>query len=132
MKKPLIIAFAIASLSAISLFSLTGCWAAVGAGAGGGTVAYLDGSMGAHLDHPFESVFDASLKAMEDLKYTTTSQTADARNAEIIARNAKDDKIKIEIEYVSEKSSKVEIRVGVFGDQELSMQILDQIKKNLQ
>ena len=40
-------------------------------------------------------------------------------------------KIKIKVSKVGDQSAKVQIRVGVFGDEALSLAILDKIKTNL-
>jgi hypothetical protein len=50
---------------------------------------------------------------------------------DFVARNAADKKIKIEVERTGERLTKVTIRIGVFGDESLSMAILDKIKANL-
>ena len=46
-------------------------------------------------------------------------------------RNAKDERITITLTRVTTNSTKVQIRVGVLGDEELSRAILDAIKKHL-
>jgi hypothetical protein len=130
MKKISLIPVVSVCLGIASVLTLTGCWAVAG-GAGAGTVAYIDGSVGAPVDATLSKTQKAALKAMDDLKYTVISQNEDAQYAEIIARNAKDEKIKVAMEFVSDASTKIEIRVGVFGDQELSLQILEKIKKHL-
>ncbi len=112
-------------------FIFSACWAAVGAGAGAGTMAYIDGSVTDTLDANMNVSHKAVLKAMQDLKLTTTSDSMDELNAEVIARDSRDEKIKIELEKLTESATKVSIRVGLFGDQSLSVDILGQIKKNL-
>ena len=47
------------------------------------------------------------------------------------AEHFKDKKIQVTVRRTADKLSKVEIRVGTFGDQELSVAILDRIKKFL-
>ena len=110
---------------------LSGCWAAVGAGAGASTVAYIDGSVKDNVDASLESVHSAALKACEELQYKVTSESKDAKTVEIIARTGKDEKIKIDLAFLTEKATEVKIRVGVFGDEALSIDLLEAIKKSL-
>ena len=108
-----------------------GCVAVVAAGAAGGTVAYVRGALQATLDQPVEPVGAAATRAMGDLKFALVSSKVDAVSGEIIARTALDVKIAIVLKRLSDRSTRVDIRVGVFGDQAISQQVLEQIKKNL-
>ena len=51
--------------------------------------------------------------------------------AVIVARTAEDKKIEIKVSSVSAAQAKVQIRVGVFGDEALSQRILEKIRANL-
>ncbi len=117
-------------LAATSLFA-AGCVAVVAAGAAGGTVAYVRGALKATLDQPIERVGAAADGAVRDLKFAPISSKVDAVSGDIIARTARDVKIEIQLKKVSDNSTAVDIRVGVFGDQAVSQQILEQIKRNL-
>lgn len=55
----------------------------------------------------------------------------DALKAVLVARTAMDKKIEIAISNTGKKLTKIKIRVGVFGDEQLSMSILDKIKAGL-
>lgn len=117
-------------LAATAVFS-GGCVAVVAAGAAAGTVAYVRGTLKATLDHPVERVGAAADQAVRDLKFAAVSSKVDAVSGEIIARTARDVKIEIALKRVSDNSTQVEIRVGTFGDQAISQQVLEQIRKNL-
>ncbi len=52
-------------------------------------------------------------------------------NAILIARTAEDKKIEIKVSRVGDITSRVQIRVGVFGNEVQSLAILDKIKANL-
>lgn len=112
-------------------FILSGCWAAVGAGAGAGTVAYIDGSIKDNLDTPIENAHQATLKACSQLQYTVISESKDAQTVEVVARDAKDEKIKINLTRLTDKATEIKIRIGVFGDQMRSIDLLEEIKKSL-
>ena len=52
----------------------------------------------------------------------------DAFNAELTARGSGDKKIQIKLQKKTEKVTEIKIRVGLFGDESMSRQILDKIK----
>jgi hypothetical protein len=52
-------------------------------------------------------------------------------SAEIIARDSQDKKIKISLSATAEGTTKLSIRIGMFGDETKSRLIYDEIKKNL-
>lgn len=118
-------------LLGIVLAMNSGCAAlliGVGAGAGVGTVVYIKGELKVTEEVVLSQAFNASHIAMEDLEYVITKENKDALSGEIIARTAKDEKIKIELEKKSETLTEVRIRVGTFGDQSLSQLILEKIR----
>jgi len=49
----------------------------------------------------------------------------------IIARNAEDKRVEIKLSAVGEKHTKISIRVGAFGDERISIGILEKIKAKL-
>lgn len=121
----------IALLLGISAAGLTGCVAVVAAGAAGTGVAWYRGRLEASLDHNIEAVFAASQKALNQLEFANISNKKSAVDAEIVSRTALDKKVEITLQKVTDRSTKVMIRVGVFGDETLSMSILDKIKAAL-
>lgn len=115
-----------ALFGAVALSS--GCVAVVvGAGAGA-AVAYVRGDLDATVKAGFAQAVRAANGAIVDLKFAKVSERNDALQAIIIARNAADKKIEIRVDQLGERDSKVKIRVGVFGDEALSIAILDKIK----
>ena len=99
--------------------------------AGAGTVAYIRGGLEASLEGRYDSVVAAANEAVADLQFARISENKDALTALIVARTADDKKIDITVTKVSANLSRVEIRVGVFGDEFVSVSILDRIKANL-
>ena len=63
--------------------------------------------------------------------YAKVSENKDALKAVLVARTAMDKKIEITISNSGKKLTNIKIRVGVFGDEQLSMSILDKIKAGL-
>ncbi|MBS0663950.1 MAG: DUF3568 family protein [Verrucomicrobia bacterium] len=117
-------------LALTSLAFNSGC-IAVAAGAGAGAVAYIRGDLNATLDSSFDHTFKASQRAVQQLEFAKVSEAKDALLGKITVRNAADKKIEIKIERAGDNLTKVSIRVGTFGDETLSMAILDKIKSNL-
>jgi hypothetical protein len=117
--------------AAAGSMALTGCVAMVAAGAGAGAVAYVQGKLEAPLDAHYAKAVRAVDRAIEQLEFARISEKKDALTAIFVARTAEDKKVTIRVSKVGDQSSRVEIRVGLFGDETLSMTILDRIKTNL-
>lgn len=110
---------------------LSGCLAAaVGAGAVG-TVAYIKGDMEAVENKGIDDVYAATKSAMTKLGLSVTKDQKDAMSAEIIARDAEDKKITIKLNSTGYGSTKLSIRVSLFGDETKSTRIYQEIHDNL-
>ena len=103
--------------------------AAAGAGAAG--YAYVNGELKSTEPVPLNKLVKASLAGLKDLEFPLTSQTKDALQAELIARNSSDKRIAIKLKSVSENATEIRIRVGTFGDETLSHAVYDRIKNRL-
>lgn len=110
--------------------AMSGCLA-VAAGAGAGVVAYVRGDLETTLGHDYNAVVDATRKAIKDLEFVKVSDNKDAFRAEIIARTALDKKIEISLTNAGNNLTNIKIRVGMFGDEQLSLAILEKIKGGL-
>ena len=125
---------AAAAVLAATVALSSGC-ILVAAGAAGaaaaGTVAYVRGQLTASLGNDYDGVVRAANRAIEQMKFAKISDKTDALTANLTARTAQDKKIEIVVTKVGAALTKVEIRVGVFGDETVSMTILDKIKANL-
>lgn len=112
----------------------TGCVAVLVGGAvaaGAGTVAYVDGELKSAESVPLERAEQATRAAFKDLQYGVVGQEGNLNLKRIIARTGSDKKITVTLERESNTLTKVGIRVGVFGDQALSMSVLDKIRLHL-
>ena len=103
--------------------------AAVGAGAG--TAVYVMGKFKTYEAHELSTVYAATEKAMGQLELNVTRKTKDAMSATIVARDSADKKITIKLSATPDKTTKISIRVGTFGNETKSRLIYEQIKKNL-
>jgi hypothetical protein len=121
----------VALLLGVTVAGLTGCVAVMAAGAAGTGVAWYRGQLEANLDQNIEAVFAASQKALRQLEFARISDKKSAIDAQLVARTALDKKVEITLEKVTDRSTKVMVRVGLFGDETLSMSIMDKIKAEL-
>jgi hypothetical protein len=111
--------------------TMSGCLVVV-AGAAGGTVAYVKGALTANLPNPIVDVQKATKKALtKDLNFVLINSSEDAVTAVYHARNAKDEKIEIRLDLVTDTTTKIDIRIGTFGNETLSQLILQKIQKRL-
>ena len=110
---------------------LSGCWyVVVGAGAAG-TVGYVMGDLQSVESADINTVYDATLKAVEQLELPVIQKSKDAISAKVKLRDSQDKKITIKLGATAERATKLSIRVGIFGNERKSRLIYDQIKKNL-
>jgi len=95
------------------------------------TVGWIRGALEIELDNPIDQVGRAATKAVNDLKFSSVVSKVDVVSGEITAETAQGTDIGILLNKVGDKTTKISIRVGAFGDEAVSRLILDEIKKNL-
>jgi hypothetical protein len=113
---------------------LTGCaLLLVGAGsaAGAAGVAWVRGDLEATLNADPRQIEQAAIKAFEELSIPLVSSKSSALDGEVIGRTATDTKVSIKIESTETDKSRISIRVGTFGDQQMSRRLLDEIQQQL-
>lgn len=134
MMKKILTAFGCIFLAGYILINFTGCAlfvAGAGAGAGVGAYAYSKGELKSVESAPLNKVWDAVEKTVNKMEFVLESKSKDALAGKLIARGANDKKITIELRFVTEKTTEVRIRVGFFGDETYSYQILKTIREYL-
>jgi len=109
---------------------MTGCLAAAAAAGTGLGVAYAQGDLEGTVDADRDAALLASEGALQDLGYQDVSVTTDGPTAKVFAQAGEDD-IKVNIREIGPEKSKVSVRVGAFGDEEISRAVYDQIRANL-
>lgn len=119
------------ALPAAAALVQSGCVAVVAAGAAGGGVAWYSGKLEANVEGDIDEVYRASQKALTQLEFAKISENKSAVDAQLVSRTALDKKVEITLGKATDKTTKIAIRVGVFGDEPLSMTILEKIKANL-
>ncbi|MCB2156434.1 DUF3568 domain-containing protein [bacterium] len=126
-----------------------------GIAAGAGAVAYVAGETKSLEDVEFEKARKATDKALTQLGYEieqrdvsyekVKAQPSDDESqndllglgedilatATFTARDADDTKVVVKLQKLSETQTRLNVRIGTFGDETQSRKILDQIRKNL-
>lgn len=110
----------------------SGCVALlVGAAAGATGIAYFKGTLEANFDRSVKQIHQASIAALKDLKLIVKDEDLSQHSSKIMGEYDDGTKVQIDIEAFTEKSCKIKIRIGVFGNEEKSQIILNAIKKRL-
>ena len=115
---------------------LTGCLAAAavggGAVAGAGTIAYIKGELKSTEGYPFMTVWDATVKAVEQLEFIVVNKVNDAISGKYEVVTADNKTVHIDVKRIGDNITEIKIRVGTFGDESLSRFILNKIQSNIQ
>lgn len=115
----------------VALVSIGGCASLVkGVDAGGGAV-YARGTLRALVGAPQPEIQTATAKAMEELDFVAVDSEADKLKATVTARMADGTKVTVKLEAEDFDSTHVMIKVGSFGNQSISSQILKHIQRQL-
>jgi len=120
------------AVMAFLLATQTGCLFAAGAAGAVAIVKYLDGDLDASVDAPPVRTVEAAKMAMQELQIKVATAQSSSLDGQLVAYTATDTKVKIKVNQLTEQSSKVTIRVGTWGDKDMSLRILEKIKAHLQ
>ncbi len=120
----------------ITIFPLMqiGCVVAAvtgGVAAGAGTVAYLKGELKSLEDASIDRVWRATEGAVNELNFIVTNKVKDAVSAKLDALTADNKSIHITLKRKTDSLTEISIRIGTFGNEELSRLILEKIQKRL-
>lgn len=126
-----ITAVVVACLTLVALPLFSGCVVVAAGAAGAGAVAYVRGEMQASVEHDLDTTFQAAQRALKALQFARIEDKKSGVDAQLISRTALDKRVEIKLKKVTDGLTKVQIRVGVVGDQELSLTILEKIKAEL-
>lgn len=111
------------------VFVLTGC-AALMVGAAGGAVAgalYYQGELKADVDATPQAVITATEKAFRDLIWAKETASASVTDGLATARTATGREVKVTVVTNTPEVSTLAIRIGTFGDENLSRLLYDRI-----
>lgn len=111
--------------------SLSGCGVVLIGGAAAGTVGYVSGELTATLNSPYEQVVAAADRAIAENSISEISKTLEKYQVSYVLKTVQGDKIEMHIAYTTTDLTNISIRVGIFGDEPLSRQILNEIESRL-
>jgi len=121
-------------IAGIGLFvlatSLSSC-VVVAAGAGAAGAAYVMGSLDGTMAASPEKVVDAAKDVLKDKDIKVVSADASGVDGRVVGKTALEKEINITVKRTEANMSKVSIRVGTFGDQEISREIYAGIQNKL-
>jgi len=105
---------------------------AAGVAAGAGTVAYIKGELKATEAFSVPDVWIATEKAVDEMQLIVTEKEHDATAGRLDAYTADNKKVRISLKRQGDNITEIAIRIGTFGDEELSRFILSKIQRNLE
>jgi enolase len=115
-----------------SALAVSGCLAlAAGAAAGAGTYAYVQGEMNTTFEAPLDRVWAATQAAMNDLEFPIGERSKDALAGELRANQADGTPVRVRLNRVTDNTTEARVRVGMFGDEQVSRAVLERIRDNL-
>jgi hypothetical protein len=120
------------ALIIVAAACVSGCVAlAVGAAGGAAGAVYVKGRLVETVDAPVERVYNATLAMLDAKGLPTLEHKADIASANVRSEYTDDEDIRIEIEGITSEVSEIRIRVGLTGDHDRSVDLLEGIKSRL-
>jgi hypothetical protein len=114
------------------LAGASGCiWFLAGAAAGAGTVAWVEGKLVKKYDAPAGKVGLAASAAVKDLHFAVESDVHDAAATRIKAERADGKSVTVDVDRVSDNQCEVAVRVGLLGNDDSALQIMNAIDARL-
>ena len=111
-----------------------GCPAAwiVGGAEGIGVYTYsISGELERKYPVGFDKAWQTSVATLEQLQFIKEATNRDGLSGSIEAKRADGTPIHVKFELVSDKVTSIKIKVGIFGDRQISELIHERIKENL-
>ena len=115
-------------------FIITGCVAAAvggAAAAGAGGYAWTTGKLSFTTPSTIRECHDATISALRDLGITVTSDRADNLSGRIKGETATGDPVAVDLEPQAQNMTKIDVRVGFWGNETHAVRIADAIKRHL-
>jgi hypothetical protein len=107
-------------------------WLVGGAAVGIGVYAYSSsGELERKYPVGFDKAWQTSVSTLEQLQFTKEDSKRDGLSGSIEAKRADGTPIHIAFELVSDRVTSIKIKIGMFGDRQISELIHDRIRENL-
>lgn len=102
-----------------------------GGAAGAAGVAWVKGRLEKTVAVPLDRVHQAALASLKAFELPVIKDRKDKMSAVVTARFADGKYVEIRLTSLAESSTKLSIRVGVFGDEARSRRLLKEIRRHL-
>jgi Protein of unknown function (DUF3568) len=121
------------ALSFMMMMNLTGCFLLVAGVAGGaGTAIWLSGKLTQEFHYPYQQTIEATKLALKSLNLEVVKETREEKVAQIKSTYSDGKEMWIDINKVTDNSTRVEVRVGsVNSDKEAASAVLKKIQEYL-
>jgi hypothetical protein len=96
------------------------------------SAVYQTGKLYANSGKDVDTVYQATIKAMEKLELKVTDKVKDAFGAKVRAKSSDEKNITVVIKPVADKNTEYTIQVSAFGHEERSRKIYAEIENVLQ
>ena len=103
----------------------------VGAVAGAGTFVWAQGKLSFETDHTIPQCHSATTSALKELQIVIKESRLDSLIAKVTGRTAVNEPVVVDIEPITARKTKVEIRVGTWGNKTQSSIIMESIQRHL-
>ena len=113
---------------------ISGCAGAAllaGGAAGVGAIVWVKGKLEYQSSVPLSKVYTATLAALQEFELPIREEKKDKLVARVESQLADGKRVWIDIRSITESSSKITIRIGMFGDRSRSRRLLEAIRRHL-
>ena len=114
----------------LAMAGLTGCVSST-TSTPAGTVVFAYRTLDASMAEDYNHVVDATRLALKDLEFSKVKENKDAFTAIFESNTALDKTVEITVSNTGKNLTNIKIRVGIVGDQPVSLAVLDKIKARL-
>lgn len=94
-------------------------------------VAWVRHALQTTVDAPLDRTVKATTRALKNLQFAQVATKSDALSGIVTATTARDEKIEVTLSPLSPGQTRLDIRVGAFGDRPASQRILGEILQEL-
>lgn len=98
---------------------------------GAGTYVWLSGTMRITYGKPYEEVWDASVEAVREMEFRILTDVRDTVVGHIDAQMGDGTDVDVAVKKLDDEVTRVEIRIGVVGDERISNFIREKIDSHL-
>lgn len=116
---------------ATQISGCTGAALLAGGAAGAGAVVWVKGKLEYEFSAPLPKVYTATLAALKEFELPIQEEKKDKLVARVESQLADGKRVWIDIRSLTESSSKITIRIGMFGDRSRSRRLLEAIRRHL-